>query len=245
MSKDRKNTDVLGKDWPEVLAENENLFSVTNLDIDETEYLVLDSATYGGLFIREKGRWVRVENGERFFVMIDDPKYLQFDEDIEFIKEFDEMEKKKLEKAEKSITSAASNEETSEPCPPATLDTALNLKNRKRAIQVADYGPMNPNEENADFWDLKAKSWSVSIEDAKKSICGNCVFFVTTTKIKDCIAQGIESGGSGSTSAWDAIDQADLGYCEAFDFKCAAKRTCNAWVVGGPITDDVELSRGI
>jgi hypothetical protein len=27
-----------------------------------------------------------------------------------------------------------------------------------------------------------------------------------------------------------------LGYCEAFDFKCAASRTCDAWVVGGPIT---------
>jgi hypothetical protein len=25
-----------------------------------------------------------------------------------------------------------------------------------------------------------------------------------------------------------------LGYCEIFDFKCAASRTCDAWVVGGP-----------
>ena len=38
---------------------------------------------------------------------------------------------------------------------------------------------------------------------------------------------------------WEAIDAAgQLGYCEAFDFKCASKRTCRAWVTGGPITQD-------
>jgi hypothetical protein len=31
---------------------------------------------------------------------------------------------------------------------------------------------------------------------------------------------------------------ADLGYCEIFDFKCAASRTCDAWVVGGPNTGE-------
>jgi hypothetical protein len=36
---------------------------------------------------------------------------------------------------------------------------------------------------------------------------------------------------------WDTISAGDLGYCEAFDFKCAANRTCDAWVVGGPIID--------
>jgi hypothetical protein len=29
-----------------------------------------------------------------------------------------------------------------------------------------------------------------------------------------------------------------LGYCEIFDFKCAASRTCDAWVVGGPNTGE-------
>jgi hypothetical protein len=61
--------------------------------------------------------------------------------------------------------------------------------------------------------------------------------FITTTEMKDCIAQGIEQGGSGNENAWDAINAAELGYCEAFDFKCAASRTCNAWVTGGPIDD--------
>jgi hypothetical protein len=42
----------------------------------------------------------------------------------------------------------------------------------------------------------------------------------------DCIEKGI--GGEGD--AEEVIDKADLGYCEIFDFKCAASRTCDAWV---------------
>jgi hypothetical protein len=34
------------------------------------------------------------------------------------------------------------------------------------------------------------------------------------------------------------IDAGDLGYCEVFDFKCASKRTCEAWIAGGPITEE-------
>jgi hypothetical protein len=49
----------------------------------------------------------------------------------------------------------------------------------------------------------------------------------------DCIA-----GGINDVNEWDTIEAGDLGYCEAFDFKCAASRTCDAWVVGGPITDE-------
>jgi hypothetical protein len=37
---------------------------------------------------------------------------------------------------------------------------------------------------------------------------------------------------------WGTIKLADLGYCEIFDFKCAASRTCDAWVVGGPNTGE-------
>ena len=30
---------------------------------------------------------------------------------------------------------------------------------------------------------------------------------------------------------------ANLGYCQLFHFKCAGERTCDAWLMGGPITD--------
>jgi hypothetical protein len=121
-------------------------------------------------------------------------------------------------------------------CPPATQDIAVNLANREKAIDAAKYGPLNPKEPNEEFWAEKAERWSLPIAEAKKSVCGNCVFFVRTPEMLDCIESGISAGDSGSENAWDAIDQAELGYCEAFDFKCAASRTCSAWAVGGPIT---------
>jgi hypothetical protein len=48
-----------------------------------------------------------------------------------------------------------------------------------------------------------------------------------------CIEAGL--GNEVGDSAWEVIDAGDLGYCEAFDFKCASSRTCDAWVSGGPI----------
>jgi hypothetical protein len=133
------------------------------------------------------------------------------------------------------IVSDASSEDK---CPPATQDIGINLANREKAITTAAYGPLNPKEPNEEFWAEKAKRWSVDVTEAKKSVCGNCVMFVRTPKILDCIETGLAAGDSSASNAWDAIDQAELGYCEAFDFKCAASRTCSAWVVGGPITED-------
>jgi hypothetical protein len=124
-------------------------------------------------------------------------------------------------------------------CPPATQDIAVNLENREKAIETAGYGPLNPKEPNEMFWKEKAQRWQLPVSDAKKSLCGNCVMFIRTPEVLDCIESGISAGDSGLKNAWDAaIDKAELGYCEAFDFKCAASRTCSAWVVGGPITED-------
>lgn len=123
-------------------------------------------------------------------------------------------------------------------CPPATQDIKVNIENRQEAIDNVGYGPLNPKEPSTEFWQEKAERWDVTPEEAKKSICGNCVFFIRTPSMLDCIESGIAEGGSSEQNAWDAIDQAELGYCEALDFKCAASRTCNAWAVGGPITED-------
>ena len=117
-------------------------------------------------------------------------------------------------------------------CPEATQDVKINLENRQYAIDSANYGPLNPNEPNEDYWKAKADQFKGDLESAKKALCGNCAFFVQTKSMLDCIA-----GGINDTNEWDTIEAGDLGYCEAFDFKCAANRTCAAWVVGGPITD--------
>lgn len=119
-------------------------------------------------------------------------------------------------------------------CPPATTDILINLENRQNAIDNVGYGPMNPSEPNVDFWDDKAKRWNISPEEAKTALCGNCVFFVRTPRMLDCITSGL--GDEPDTEA--IIDGGVLGYCQALDFKCAAKRTCNAWAVGGPITQE-------
>ena len=131
----------------------------------------------------------------------------------------------------KSVTAAAS-----ESCPPATQDIGLNLKNRKNAIDTAMYGPLNPDEPNDEYWQALASEWSVDVKTAKQQRCGNCAVFITTTDMKNCISQGLT--GKDNSDEFDAIDEAgELGYCEAFDFKCASARTCRAWVSGGPIDD--------
>jgi hypothetical protein len=117
-------------------------------------------------------------------------------------------------------------------CPASTQNVELNLGNRQKAIDKANYGPLNPNEPNEEYWKKKADMFEGDVASAKKSLCGNCAFFVQTKNMLDCIAGGIDD-----TNEWDTIEAGDLGFCEAFDFKCAASRTCDAWVVGGPITD--------
>lgn len=121
-------------------------------------------------------------------------------------------------------------------CPEATQDIAVNLANRQNAIDTANYGPLNPNEPNEEYWTAKAEMFNGDIETAKKALCGNCAFFDIRTEMLNCIAEGI--GFEAGTDPYDVIDAGQLGYCEAFDFKCAAARTCDAWVVGGPVTDE-------
>lgn len=124
-------------------------------------------------------------------------------------------------------------------CPPATQSIDLNLKNRKRAIDEYDYGPLDPNEPNEEYWARIAAEWNMSDpEDAKSARCGNCAAFDITEKMQDCIAQGI--GFESGSDPHDTIDAGTLGYCKFLKFKCAAKRTCTGWVEGGPITDQTQ-----
>jgi hypothetical protein len=66
--------------------------------------------------------------------------------------------------------------------------------------------------------------------------CGNCAAFIQTPEMIECITKGIEPDQEEDELTRDVIDAADLGYCELFHFKCAAARTCSAWLRGGPIT---------
>jgi hypothetical protein len=148
-----------------------------------------------------------------------------------------------LEPSVKIEIEIQSQEKSGEACPVATGDVSVNLENRQKAIDKANYGPMNPNEINAGYWREISKVWRNSPDQAKKSRCGNCAAFIQTTKMMDCIESGLATGDS-EMDAWEVIEAGDLGYCEIWDFKCASKRTCTAWVTGGPITDDSEMAMG-
>jgi len=127
-----------------------------------------------------------------------------------------------------------------EKCPAPTQNIELNLKNRQKAINEYGYGPLNPNEPNNKFWQAKADMWKLdSVEEAKTSLCGNCAAFDITEKTLACIATGI-GNDEGTEDPFDVIKAGDLGYCRFLKFKCAGARTCDAWVVGGPITESVE-----
>lgn len=133
-----------------------------------------------------------------------------------------------------ALTAAVDVEE----CPPATQDIVLNIKNRQNAIDNIGYGPLNPEEPNDEFWQGKADRWNVTIEEAKTSRCGNCAAFIKTSKMLECIADGLQKGDENVADSYDVVAAGDLGYCEALDFKCAAARTCDAWIAGGPVTDE-------
>ena len=119
----------------------------------------------------------------------------------------------------------------SDSCPVATQNVTVNLANRQEAISEANYGPLDPEEENTEYWQKRADDWEADIDEVKLARCGNCSAFNVSKEMQDCIAAGI-----GGDNAWDTIEAGDLGYCEAFDFKCSGSRSCDAWIVGGPIT---------
>lgn len=124
-------------------------------------------------------------------------------------------------------------------CPIATRDIKKNLKNRDWAFKEVGYGPANPKEPNKVFWAARAEEWNTTTDQAKTMRCGNCAAFIQTPSMMECITNGIDA--EEESYAEDVVDSAGLGYCELFDFKCAASRTCSAWLVGGPITEEREV----
>jgi hypothetical protein len=133
--------------------------------------------------------------------------------------------------------------EAEDSCPPATQDITLNLKNRQKAINEYGYGPLNPDLPNTKFWMKKVDEWNLdSAEEAKSSLCGNCAAFDQRKETLDCIAQGI---GSDQGADDPTIDAGDLGYCRFLKFKCASRRTCDAWVTGGPLVDKSQVTENL
>ena len=70
-------------------------------------------------------------------------------------------------------------------CPPATQNVELNTKNRDAAVQAEhiQYGPLNVDQPE-NYWKDIADAWNTSEEAAKKSLCGNCVAFDISPRMK-------------------------------------------------------------
>jgi hypothetical protein len=188
--------------------------------------------------------------------LLEDPRYeIQYEESREqamYQAEIDE-----IEKIQASLVNTQAMATTPAPaapeaptanfngatCPVATQDIGVNLANRQTAIDTANYGPLNPALPNTVFWMAKADMWNTDVVTAKQSLCANCSFFVQTTEILDCIDAGLAAGGA-TGDEWDSVGGGQLGYCEAFDFKCKSTRTCDAWVAGGPVTDATPTPAG-
>ena len=134
-----------------------------------------------------------------------------------------EVHDKMLEKNGDCCEDCITEEEM--PCPPATKDVKLNTKNRDLTVKNHMYGPLNVDEPG-DYWEKIAKKWDTTTEAAKKSLCGNCVAFDISPRMKDCMP--------GETSDGDG----ELGYCYMHHFKCHSARSCETWAKGGPIKSD-------
>ena len=125
-------------------------------------------------------------------------------------------------------------------CPIATQDVSVNLKNRNNAFKKFGYGPPNPDEVNDVFWLKKAKMYNAPTSTIKGMLCGNCAAFIQTPKMMECIKSGLEKDENEGELSYDEnfVKAANLGYCDLFQFTCAAARTCDAWKSGGPITKE-------
>jgi len=129
---------------------------------------------------------------------------------------------------------------TKKVCPASTQSIELNLKNRNIAFADFGYGPPDPSAKNTEFWKLKVEMYKAPLSEIKNMKCGNCAAFIQTPRMMECIISGLEKDEGKNELSFDEqfVAAADLGYCDLFQFTCAAARTCDAWKAGGPITKD-------
>ena len=113
----------------------------------------------------------------------------------------------------------------------AITDIDINTRHRNETIEKNGYGPANPDMPG-DFWKKKAELWGVSEDIAASMKCNNCAAFDQSPKTLKKIADAIGPDGN------KVVENADIGYCELFEFKCAGLRACDAWVHGGPIKEE-------
>jgi len=127
-------------------------------------------------------------------------------------------------------------------CPLPLQSNSLNVKNHLYTIENHGLGPADPRKPNEDFWRTKSLRWGCSEGDARGRLCANCEYYVNTTQIQDCIANGpayeLKASQLPLTPKWADIESHPVAYCTKFDITCSPVRTCDEQEMGGPIDDE-------
>jgi hypothetical protein len=127
-------------------------------------------------------------------------------------------------------------------CPLPLQNNKLNVQNHLYTIANHGLGPTDPRQPNEEFWKQKAVKWGCTEGDARGRLCANCEYYVNTTQIQDCIANGpayeLKASQLPITPKWADIESHPMAYCVKFDITCSPVRTCDEQEMGGPIDDE-------
>lgn len=127
-------------------------------------------------------------------------------------------------------------------CPLSLQNNKVNIKNHLYTIENHGLGPADPRQPNEDFWKKKAMKWGTTEGLARGRLCANCEYYVNTTEIEDCIAEGpayeLKASKLPLSPKWADIEDHPVAYCVKFDITCSPVRTCDEQEMGGPVDDE-------
>lgn len=126
-------------------------------------------------------------------------------------------------------------------CPLSLQNNKVNIKNHLYTIENHGLGPTDPRESNSDFWKQKAMKWMTTEGLARGRLCANCEYYVNTSEVEDCIANGpafnFKTSSVPVTPKLADIEEHPVAWCRKFDITCSPTRTCDEQEMGGPIDD--------
>lgn len=95
--------------------------------------------------------------------------------------------------------------------------------NTQIAIKNYGLGAVDPEAANTKFWQEKAKTFGVTVDEAKRRRCANCEYYNNTPEM-------MKSMESIPLNQYDLYDgQPQRGYCVKLDFICHTSRLCDVW----------------
>ena len=126
-------------------------------------------------------------------------------------------------------------------CPLSLQNNKVNIKNHLYTIENHGLGPADPRKSNEEFWKKKAMKWGTTEGLARGRLCANCEYYVNTSEVEDCIAEGpaydLKASNLPLSPKWADIEDHPVAWCRKFDITCSPVRTCDEQEMGGPIDD--------